>query len=416
MVVMMLGFGIIIPIMPFYVERFGAGGTELGLMMALFSVMQFIFSPFWGGLSDRYGRKRVMMVGVVGSAVSMFMLGLAQDMTMVFVSRILGGLLSAATFPTAMAYISDSTTDAERGEGMGVIGAAMGVGMVLGPGLGGWVGGDNLSAPFMLAGVLSLAALVVIWIILPESLKVEHRTADKVRFQGPQLGDLWRALFGPVGFLLFLAFLVNFALANFEGVFALFADKAYGYGPGQVGSVMVVVGLVSSLVQMLLTGPATKRFGEAGVIKYSLVFSALGFVLMAISPNNFLVVLTVGFFVFSNAMLRPAIISLTSKKSVGGQGMALGLNNSFQSLGRVIGPLWAGVMFDQNYLLPYISAAVIMLATFLYAVFAMRRGPVMDAPNHAAQPEDETLVIEVQGVAPDLQSAASHTPGAIGDD
>jgi DHA1 family multidrug resistance protein-like MFS transporter len=167
---------------------------------------------------------------------------------------------------------------------------------------------------------------------------------------------------------------VNFALANFEGIFGLFADKAYQYGPAQVGSVMMVVGVISSLVQMLLTGPATRRLGEAKVIKISLITSALGFVLMALAPNNFLVPVTVGFFVFANAMLRPSIFSLTSKKALGGQGMALGLNNSFQSLGRVVGPLWAGSLFDFHITLPYLSAAVIMLAAFVYSLYAMRPG------------------------------------------
>lgn len=379
MIVMMIGFGIVIPIMPFYIERFGAGGTELGMMMALFSIMQFIFSPFWGSLSDRYGRKKIMMIGTLGNAFSMVIIGVADSMGLIFFSRIIAGLFSAATMPTAMAYISDSTRPDERSAGMGVIGAAMGVGMVLGPGIGGWLSAIDLSFPFFMAALMSLVALATIWFILPESLAQAHRAAsrgsfmDEIRkFRGPDMSMLWKELFGPLGFLMLLAFLVNFALANFEGVFALFADHAYGYSPAQVGSVFMVVGTIGSLVQMILTGPAARKFGEANVIKGSLLGSAIGFVLMALAPNNLLAPVAVGFFVFANAMLRPAIQSVTSLRARGGQGAALGVNNAYQSLGRVAGPLWAGALFDLHPYLPYLSGAVILLLVFAYSLHAMR--------------------------------------------
>ena len=372
MVVVMIGFGIVIPIMPFYVEQFGVGGTGLGAMMALFSVMQFIFSPFWGNLSDRYGRKKIMLLGALGNAISMVLMGLAPNYWLLLAARGLGGILSSATMPTAMAYISDSTDEKGRGGGMGLIGAAMGVGMVIGPGVGGWLAGDSLATPFFLAGGLSLIAVVLIWLILPESLPVEQRSADRTAYRGPQLGVLWQALRGPVGFLMFLAFLVNFALANFESIFGLYADVRYGYGPQEVGTTLMMIGVVSSVVQMGLTGPATRRFGEGWVIKASLLASAFGFVLMAFALQTATILLTVGFFIFATAMLRPAIMSLTSKMVKSGQGTAMGLNNSFQSLGRVAGPLWAGVLFDWNINLPYWSAGVVMLGTFAYAMWAMR--------------------------------------------
>lgn len=372
MVVVMIGFGIVIPIMPFYIEHFGAGGTEMGIMMASFSIAQFIASPLWGNLSDRYGRKKILLIGVMGNAVTMVMTGLAPNILMLFVSRAIAGFLSAATLPTAMAYISDTTSEDERGGGMGLIGAAMGVGMVLGPGLGGLVAGENLSLPFYLSAGMSVIAFLMVLFILSESLPEERRiTSPGKRYQGPQLSILWKALFGPLGFLMFLAFLVNFALANFEGIFGLYTDVRFGYGPQQVGTVLMVVGIVSSIVQGVLTGPTTRKFGEAATIKMSLIASALGFVLMAMVEQDLMILLTVGFFVFANAMLRPSIMSLTSKLSSGGQGMTLGLNNSFQSLGRVAGPLFAGMLFDFDILLPYLSASIIMLGTFVYALYAM---------------------------------------------
>lgn len=384
MIAVMVAFGIIIPIMPFYIEQFGAGGTEMGLMFAVFSLMQFICAPFWGSLSDRYGRRRIMMVGVLGNALSLLVMGLANSFWLLLAARAVGGILSSATLPTIMAYIGDSTEENDRGGGMGLIGAAMGLGMILGPGIGGWLSGESLSTPFFVASVLSLLSLLLIWIILPESLPEEKRIKDQRVLRGPQLGVLWQALVGPLGFLMFLSFLVNFALANFEGIFGLYADMRYDYGPEQVGTVMMVTGIVSTIVQLFLTGPATRRLGEANVIRLSLAGSALGFLLMAVVRLDSLVLLSVGFFVFANAMLRPSIMSLTSKLTTDGQGVALGLNNSFQSLGRVVGPLYAGIALDYNINMPYLSAAVIMLGTFVYAIMKVPNGraakPAAPAP------------------------------------
>lgn len=379
MVVMMLGFGIVIPIMPFYVEHFGAGGSELGLMMAIFSLMQFIFSPIWGDLSDRYGRKPVLVAGVLGNALSLVLFALAPNMTWLIIFRGLGGMLSAATLPTAMAFISDSTSAENRGGGMGIIGAAMGVGMIIGPGLGGWMGQVSLTAPFYLAAALSLLAMLLIWAFLPESHPVEHRVTGGRRVRGPQLGLMWQSLRGPLGFLLFLAFLVNFGLANFEGIFGLYAQERFGYGPSEVGTIMTVIGLISVIIQGVITGLATRKLGEVRVILLSLIGSALGFGLMLVAFDFVTVLLTVAFFVFSNAMLRPVLASLTSKMTDGGQGMALGMNNAFQSLGRVVGPMLAGLLFDYNIDLPYTSAALIMLVSFALGMIWLRRGPVSEA-------------------------------------
>lgn len=379
MVTMMLGFGIIIPIMPFFVTQYGAGGSELGMMMAIFSIMQFIFSPFWGSLSDRFGRKRILMIGVLGNAISNLLFGLADSLPLMFASRALAGVLSSATLPTAMAYISDSTTERDRGQGMGIIGAAMGVGMVLGPGVGGWLGGQNLSTPFFIASGLSLAAMILIWLILPESLPPEQRQKGG-KLSGPQLGVMWKALFGPIGFLLFLAFLVNFGLASFEGIFGLYTKERYLYGPEQVGSILTVIGVVSAVIQGGLTGPATRWLGEERVIQLSLIASAVGFAFMVFAQSYTAVIMTVAFFVFSNAMLRPAIISLTSKRVEGGQGMAMGLNNAYQSLGRVVGPLWAGFLFDINLTLPYTSAAVILFISFVLGMIWLRSVPKQPEP------------------------------------
>ena len=372
MVVMMIGFGIIIPIIPFYVDYLGVGGKELGMMMAIFSIMQFIFAPFWGSLSDRFGRKPILVIGVLGNAVSLMLMGFSTTYWMLFGSRALAGVLSSATLPTAMAYIADSTSERDRGGGMGLIGAAMGIGMVLGPGLGGWAAGSSLSLPFFLAAGLSVLALLLLLVFLPESLGKDKRSQD-VRLAGPRLKDMWAALVGPLGILFVLAFLVSFAMTNFEGVFGLYALHRFDYGPQQVGSILTVVGLISAIAQGALTGPATRRWGEVNVIKTSLLASAVGFVLMLLAVDFTTVLLTVGFFVLANAMIRPSLSSLISKLAREGQGLAMGLTNSFMSLGRVVGPLWAGVLFDANIHLPYLSGAVVMLIGFGLSLFYLSR-------------------------------------------
>lgn len=377
MVVVMLGFGMIIPIMPFYIEKFGAGGSAMGMLMASYAAMQFIFAPMWGRLSDRYGRKPILMVGVLGNAIASLLFGLSTQLWMLFFSRILAGILSSATLPTAMAYIGDSTSDEDRGGGMGIIGAAMGVGMVLGPGFAGWLATYSLSWPFFIAAGLSLATMVLIYLILPESLSADSRVEAKD--QGNWLSQfklMGAALRGPIGFLLLLAFILSFGLTNFESIFGLYVLDRFSYGPQQVGTILTVVGVISAIIQGGLTGPLSRRWGESNIVKGSLLGSVIGFALMLTANNFGMVMLTVSLFVISNSMLRPVIASLTSKRAEGGQGMAMGLNNSFMSLGRIAGPLWAGFLLDVDLNYPYISGAVVMLVGFIFCMLWLNQEPV----------------------------------------
>ncbi len=363
--VILLGFGVVIPLEAFLVDQFGASGQELGLLISLFALFQLIFAPIWGALSDQFGRKPLLIVGALGNALALLMFGFATKLWMLFAARALNGLFSAATLPTAMAFISDSTSKEDRGGGMGVIGAAMGTGMVLGPGLGGWLGKESLSLPFLVAGGLSLAAALLIFLILPESLAPDKRS-DRVKIDLAGRGKAMRqGLAGPLGILFGMGFLVSFGLSNMEGIFGLFALERFGFGPSQVGTVLMVVGTVVALVQMTLTGPATKRFGEWTVIKAALLGVGGAFLLMLTAVDLPTLMLTTGIFAFSNAMLRPSIASLISKEATSDQGMALGLNNSFMSLGRFIGPLLAGFLFDIRVSLPYLIGSLIMIIGFL---------------------------------------------------
>lgn len=389
MVVVMMGFGMVIPILPFFIIEFGAGGSAMGLLMASYAIMQFIFSPIWGNISDRIGRKPVLMLGVLGFGLTQLLFGFSSALWMLLASRLLAGILSSATLPTAMAYIGDSTSERDRGGGMGVIGAAMGVGMVLGPGLAGLMAAYSLSTPFFFAAGLSLVSLILIYLLLPESLPPEKRESSGAKIRGPQLRELWGALFSPIGMLLFMAFLVSFGLTNFESVFGLYSVETYGYGPQQVGGLLTFIGIVSAIVQGGLTGPFTRRWGEVTIIKASLIGSALGFAMMIMAQSFMAVILTMGFFIMSNAMLRPAVSALISRRATGGQGIAMGLNNSFMSLGRSVGPLWAGFVYDINSTYPYWSGSVIMLIGFIISMRTLKPDPAQLPIDHEVAPIHE---------------------------
>ena len=387
--VVMLGFGIVMPIFPFYIESMGARGSELGLLIAISPLMQLVFAPIWGNVSDRRGRKPVLLVGLLGYGISMLFFGLATELWMLYVARGLGAILSAATMPTTMAYVSDSTSEEERGGGMGILGAATGLGIVLGPGVGGWLGVESLATPFFVTAGVCLLTLLLVWLFLPESLPKEARQPAAARTKpADQIRGLWRALASPLGILLFMAFLVSFGLTCFQAIFGLYALEEFGYGTKEVGWILTVMGLVSAVAQGALTGPLTRRWGEGMVIKVTLLASAVAFGLLLTADSLLTVLITTGLFTLPNALLRPAVISLTSKRAEK-QGMAMGLNNSFNSLGRIVGPIWAGFAFDFNTSLPYLSGAAVMFAGFLVSLawIPRERGVEPERQEKAAQTE-----------------------------
>jgi DHA1 family multidrug resistance protein-like MFS transporter len=373
LIVVMLGFGMVMPVFPFYIEQLGASGSHLGLLVATSSFLEFFFGPIWGGVSDRIGRKPVLMLGMVGYALSMLLFGLATELWMLFASRALSGILSSATLSTALAYVGDSTSDEDRGGGMGVLGAAMAFGLILGPGVGGWLAGGSLSTPFFLSAGLSLFSLLLILFLVPESLPAGARAEGGGAVRTVQLGELRRALLGPLGALLLMVTLFSFALTNFEAVFGLYALEKYGYGPERVGTILTVVAVVSTVGKGALTGPTTKRWGEAAVIKASALAGSVGFLVLLLANSYLTILLATGFFILSKTLLRPAAFALISKRAAGGQGAAMGLSNSFMSLGRIVGPVWAGFIFDANVDYPYLSGSLIMFIGFLASLLWVRQ-------------------------------------------
>jgi DHA1 family multidrug resistance protein-like MFS transporter len=389
--VVMLGFGMVMPVFPFYIESMGASGRELGLLLAISPFLQLIFSPIWGSISDRRGRKPVLAAGILGYGLSLLFYGLATQLWQLFIIRAAGGILSAATMPTTYAYISDSTSEESRTGGIGALGAAAGLGMILGPGVGGWLAADSLSTPFFITGAIALFTLLLIFLFLPESLPASARQRAS---QGTESRLPWRAwrhiATGPVGILLFLAFLTSFALTNFQGIFGLYILEKFDYGPQEAGWALTVMGVVAILAQGVIAGPLSKRWGETPIIKLTLLLSAFTFVLLLMANTYATVLLTTGLFALPNALLRPAVVALTSKAAPQQQGVLMGLNNSANSLGRVVGPIWAGFVFDINLNAPYLSGALLMLAGFAVSLIWLA-APRSDEKERASTVADARI-------------------------
>ncbi len=367
LIVVMLGFGMVVPIFPFLLTRLGASGKEYGLLIALYALMQLLFAPVWGSLSDRIGRKPILVVSMVGNSLTLLGFGLATQLWMLYVARLLSGLLASATMPAAMAYVGDCTGEKDRGAGIGQLGGALALGVILGPGVGGWLAGDSLTRPFFIAAGLSAVSLLLIVLIVPESLPPEARRRDRA-VQLLDFRQLGQALTGPLGVLLIMAFVVSFGATNFQAIFGLYALAKFELNPQQVGTVLVVVSLTSAVLQGLLTGPVTRRWGEAAVIKTTLLTNAVGFLVLLLANSYATALLTSGVYILSHALLRPSIQALTSRRADADQGAAMGLNSSFMSLGQIAGPLWAGTVFDVNITYPYLSGAAILFVGFLVSL------------------------------------------------
>jgi len=361
MFLVMVGFGIIIPVLPFYAEELGASPTELGLLMAVYSLMQFLFAPMWGRISDRIGRKPVILIGIFGLSLSFFMMALSSQLWMLFIARFIGGILSAANMPTVMAYVADITTEEDRGKGMGIIGAATGLGFIFGPAIGGMFTNINLDAPFYIAGMLSFLTMFLVLFILKESIHISTNKA------AAQKKVSWKNVFqGPLSTLYFLQFFITVSLAALEATFAYFAAARAGLDAVTLGYIFMIMGLASAAVQGSM-GILTKKFGEVRIIQVGIMISALGFALILFTQDFITAAIFLSIFGIGNGVIRPSVSSLLTKKSKVGYGMVTGSLSSFDSLGRIIGPVLGGALYSIFIGLPYIFG--ILLSVFVFVMF-----------------------------------------------
>ncbi|SFA88678.1 MULTISPECIES: MFS transporter [unclassified Bacillus (in: firmicutes)] len=366
MFLVMVGFGIIIPVLPFYAENIGANPTELGLLMAVYSLMQLIFAPMWGRISDRIGRKPVILIGITGLALSFFLMAISDQLWMLFAARIIGGFLSSANMPTTMAYVADITTPENRAKGMGIIGASIGLGFIFGPAIGGVFSKTSLSLPFYLACASSVLTIFLVAFFLKESLLKEKRIQ-----KGSEKESRWQAFGGTISILFFLQMFISLSLSGLEATFAYYAAKKAGLDSAHLGYIFMIMGFAGAFVQGGLVGRLTKRFGEGTVIQGGIVVSAIGFLLILLVKDFTTAAIFLTIFGIGNGVIRPSVSALLTKTSTAGHGSTTGLLSSFDSLGRIIGPPLGGLLFSIGAGLPYVSGAILSIIAFM--LFQMYR-------------------------------------------
>ncbi|BBH20694.1 tetracycline resistance MFS efflux pump [Paenibacillus baekrokdamisoli] len=364
------GVGLVIPIMPTYMRELGISGQTVGFLVAAFSLTQLLLSPLSGRLSDRWGRKKMIVAGMFIFAISEFIFGIANSMLVLYVSRLLGGLGAALITPSIMAYIADITTTNERAKGMGYISAAISTGFIIGPGIGGFVAEYGIRVPFYSAAAAAGIAGLFTLFILPESMSAEERNkkwrkADKSESLARQLIKSYKA---PYFIGLVIVFVLALGLSSFETVFGLYVDIKYGFTPQDIAKIITFGTILGAVVQITVFGALLKRFGEKMVISICIVVAGV-FLFLTLYANSYWAIVVVTFVIFlASDILRPTISTLLSKLAGEEQGFIAGMNSSYTSLGNIAGPSITGVLFDVNIDFPYIFAAFAMLVCFVISV------------------------------------------------
>ena len=373
----LIGFGIIIPLMPFFAETFGAGALTVGLLSTSFSLMQFLFAPFWGRLSDRIGRRPIILIGLFGSFASYLLFGLATSLTVLFIARILAGI-AGANIATAQAYMADVTTPENRARGMGLVGAAFGLGFIFGPAIGGFLSRWGYQAPFFFASALSLANFCAAWFVLPES----HRAVGIEQQRLTRLQALRAASTRPgVPQLLLIYFVVIAAFSAFEATFALFSEERLGFDATTIGYVFAYVGVVLSIVQGGLVGRIARRAGERHIIPPAILTLAAGLALIPAAYGTPMLLLATALLSLGMGFNNPSITALISRLShADEQGSILGVSQSMASLARILGPVWGGYVYDRfGISTPFLGAAGLMMVAFIISLVALARPPATEA-------------------------------------
>lgn len=352
----MTGFSILFPVLPLFARSIGATETQWGLVVASYSFMQFLFSPYWGALSDRTGRKRVLLAGLAGYVVTFLLLSFATTLLQVFLIRAASGAITAATLPTAMAYIGDNTTREDRAKGMGVLGAAMGLGVIFGPVIGALLSGISLAAPFLASAFVGAITFGLALTLLPES-----RPAVPA---GPR-PSRWQLLKGQAGALNLVAFAISLVFAGFEATFALFIDDRFAAGRMDQGYLFGLIGLAAAAVQGGLAPRFMKRYGDEKMVAFGLGISAVGLLLIVWAWSLPALFWLIPLYGIGMGSVRPAVATLISKRATR-QGLAIGAMDAMDAMGRVVGPIAAGAIYGRfGPPVPYYTGAIVTLLTLI---------------------------------------------------
>lgn len=381
----MLGFGIVIPVLPFYALEFGAGPLEVTLLIASFSAMQMAATPVWGRISDRRGRRPLIIAGLFASAVSYLIFGLANSLALLLLSRLAAGA-AGGTISVAHAYVADTTKAQERAHAMGMIGAAAGLGVMLGPAVGGFFSRYGLSAPgYVAAGLCALNGLAAVF-LLPESRPAGRASARSG--EAATLAGWARAMTRrPLAQLLGVYFLGITSFTAMTSLLALYFERVFDIGPQHMGVLFAIAGGVTVVVRGVALGRLVRRFGEIATVRLGAAALGLSFILVPLLPGFGWAMAIVPLYAFGAGTLFPALATLTSfATDRDSQGSILGGSQLVGGLGRVVGPLWAGLLFQEVAIrTPFHVAAACAAGALLLA----SRIPAALQSRHAAERADE---------------------------
>ena len=355
--------GLILPVMPAYLKTYGAAGQALGFIIAIIAFAQFIFSPVAGNLSDRHGRKNLIIFGLFVNGLSQIAFGLADELWMLYLCRFFTGVGSAFIVPPVMAYAADITSKEERGKAMGWLGAAISLGFMIGPGIGGFLSNVNLHFPFHFAGSVTILAGILSLIFLP-AIKPEIK---ELRKQENILQQMARSFKTSYFVLLVVVFVFSFGISNFQSTLTMFLTYKFNYSPNDIAIVMTVGGFAGVIVQGFALNKLFKRFGEMKIILFGLLVAAISLYGMLYVSGFYLIILVATLFSTATTLIRPAVNTLISKTAGNEQGFAAGMNNSYMSLGNMIGPALAGTLFDWHRNIPFTFGSLILLGCFFLA-------------------------------------------------
>jgi len=380
----LVGFGVIVPLLPFYGEHFHAQPLTVTLLMAIYSLAQFFSAPLWGRLSDLKGRKPVLMASILGILLSYLWLAFAGSLWELFAARALAGAM-AGNIAATQAYIADVTPPEKRAHGMGLIGAAFGLGFIFGPAIGGLLGGGdpshpNFVAPALTAAGLSLLAFVFAAVCLKESLAPQVRAMHSERRPLTRFAVLGSAMRDPeLRVMVLLLFLVTFVFAGMESTFALWSERNFGWGPRQNGYVFAYTGILAAMIQGGLIRRLAKRFGEAALVAQGAAALALGLLAIPLVHSLLPLLAAMLLLAYGVGVSNPSLSSLISLQAKEAErGVTLGVSQSASSLARVVGPAFAGIAFELvGRSGPFLAGAAIMLA----ALFLARGLPARKAVN-----------------------------------
>ncbi|MED1796652.1 MFS transporter [Brevibacillus nitrificans] len=367
----MLGFGIIIPILPYFAEKLGATSFQIGILFASYNIMQLIFAPIWGALSDRIGRKPLVAFGLLGFSITFILFGLAESYSAMLFYRILGGIVSAAAMPTVTAMVADLFPPQERAKGMGIIGAGIGLSFVFGPVIGGLLSGYGFAVPFFASGLVALLTFFVILFALPESLPKEKRTGQATR----PAGNPMISLFGSLSLLYAILFIVSFAFSGLETTFALYINDLYGFTSKDLGYMFLVMGIIAAFVQGGLIGKLVKKLGEPAVLTLGMLLYGIGFFAIPLSGNFWVLALILSLFGAGQGMIRATATAMITHRTTQGQGVTTGAISSMDSLGRILGPLAGGAVYQFTSSGPFLLGGVLMVLILLWFRTSYKRLP-----------------------------------------